>query len=69
MFFHKFMSEKPNSPIRIADSRSLLESLTSLVALCPGVCEGTAGGGRGGGGGPGGGGAIRGPGGGTGGSG
>lgn len=53
----------------MADSRSLLASLTGLVSLCLSGCEGAAGGGRGGGGGPGGGGAICGPGGGTGGSG
>lgn len=61
--------------MRMADSRSLLASLTSLVSallpsLCPARCKGTTGGGSGGGGGPGGGGTIRGPrGGGTGGSG
>ena len=64
----------PDSPMRMADSRSLLASLTGFdsplpPSLCPARCEGAAGGGRSGGGGPGGGGTMRGPGGGTGGSG
>lgn len=70
-----YLNRYPDSPMRMADRRSLLASLTGLVSpllpsLCPGRCEGAAGGGRGGGGGPGGGGGMmRGPGGGTGGSG
>lgn len=61
-------------PMRMADSRSLLASLTGFVSAlppssCPAGFGGTAGGGSGGGGGPGGGGTMRGPGGGTGGSG
>lgn len=61
-----------DSPMRIADSRSLLASLTGRVSallpsLYPPRCEGAAGGGRGGGGGPGGGGNMCSPGGGTGG--
>lgn len=50
-----------DSPMRMADSRSLLTSLPGLVSdlqpsLCPCRYEGAGGGGRGGGGGPGGGG-------------
>lgn len=51
---------KGDSPMRMADSRSLLASLTGLVStplpsMCPGRCEGAAGDGRDGGGGMGGG--------------
>lgn len=58
--------------MRMAESRSLLASLTGgasarLASLCPARWGGAAGG-TGGGGGPGGGGTIRGPGGGIGGS-
>lgn len=71
---HCQIKRYPDSPMRMADSRSLLASLTGFdsplpPSLCPARCEGAAGGGRSGGGGPGGGGTMRGPGGGTGGSG
>lgn len=67
-------SKHADSPMRMADSRSLLASLTGLVSrlqpsLCPARCEGADGGGRGGGGGPGGWGTVWFPGGGIGGSG
>lgn len=59
-FIHSLTTRISNSPMRMADSRSLLASLTGLVSallplLCPGRCEGAASEGRGGGGGPGGG--------------
>lgn len=68
------LTETPSLPMRMADSRSLLASLTGFVSAllpspCPARCGGAAGGGSGGGGGPGGGGIMHAPGGGTGGSG
>lgn len=69
--FYCISTKHPDSPMRMADSRSLLASglVSALPALlCPARCDGAAWEGRGGGGGPGGGGTMRGPGGGTGGS-